>query len=93
MSRSLEEHIRLAHPGQSISKLLATVESFRLVTDTLPQERRADQSRVHPQFRFDLQGQPLLTKDGVPRWPKPSSKNLRTRQDDRNMDIYNPDDV
>ncbi|KAH3961980.1 hypothetical protein HBI04_189650 [Parastagonospora nodorum] len=38
--RSMQEHIRRAHPEHYISKLPATEESFTLMVNTPPQERR-----------------------------------------------------
>lgn len=38
--RSMQEHIRRAHPEHYISKLPATEESFHLMISTPPQERR-----------------------------------------------------
>ncbi|CAM1507001.1 Fc.00g066420.m01.CDS01 [Cosmosporella sp. VM-42] len=42
--RSMQEHIRRAHPEHYISKLPATEESFMLMINTPPSERRHDQN-------------------------------------------------
>lgn len=41
--RSMQEHIRRAHPEHYIAKLPATEESFMLMISSPPQERRNDQ--------------------------------------------------
>ncbi|KAG5994373.1 hypothetical protein E4U52_001231, partial [Claviceps spartinae] len=41
--RSMQEHIRRAHPESYIPKLPATEESFLLMINTPPQEHRAEQ--------------------------------------------------
>ncbi|KAK2590642.1 hypothetical protein QQS21_011669 [Conoideocrella luteorostrata] len=41
--RSMQEHIRRAHPEHYIAKLPATEESFLLMINTPPQDRRAEQ--------------------------------------------------
>ncbi|KAG6005205.1 hypothetical protein E4U21_000334 [Claviceps maximensis] len=42
--RSMQEHIRRAHPEHYVPKLPATEESFLLMINTPPQERRAEQA-------------------------------------------------
>jgi hypothetical protein len=42
--RSMQEHIRRAHPEHYISKLPATEESFQLMINTPPSERPPPQT-------------------------------------------------
>ncbi|KAJ6446093.1 RfeD [Purpureocillium lavendulum] len=54
--RSMQEHIRRAHPEHYIPKLPATEESFTLMVNSPPQERRNDQPTSATQSLNDRGG-------------------------------------
>lgn len=57
--RSMQEHIRRAHPEHYISKLPATEESFMLMINTPPSERPQSQQQNTAPAPAGLSGSPL----------------------------------
>lgn len=67
----MQEHIRRAHPEHYIAKLPATEESFLLMINTPPQERRPDQtppSAAQSKSRLPTPGLPAL--EAPPKLPE-----------------------
>ncbi|KAK7417952.1 hypothetical protein QQX98_004254 [Neonectria punicea] len=58
--RSMQEHIRRAHPEHYISKLPATEESFLLMINTPPSERRHPDQSSTPTAQGLSHSQPVL---------------------------------
>lgn len=62
--RSMQEHIRRAHPEHYIPKLPATEESFLLMINTPPSEHRNADSSPAPNSRGEVTDCPAPTYAG-----------------------------